>query len=157
MTPRERYIRDHAPTMLIVLATRSVPGAKLDLDAAIRLAGGLWDRIETQAREAVPVGEQPAGAVACPHQAIITLYHELLPMCPRVRSWIGARPALLRSRWREHPDLDWWRGYFTYVAESAFLTGRTGTKDRRPFLADLEWLIRPANFGRVHEGKYHGV
>ncbi|MDE3023857.1 MAG: hypothetical protein KGI54_18730, partial [Pseudomonadota bacterium] len=27
----------------------------------------------------------------CPHQEIIALYHEVLPMCPRVRDWTPAR------------------------------------------------------------------
>lgn len=157
MTPRERYIRDHAPTMLLIQATRAEPGAKLDLDQAIRLAGALWDRIEAQPREAVALGPRPETAAPCPHQEIIALYHERLPACPRVRSWTGQRPALLRARWRDHTDIEWWRGFFDYVAESPFLTGKTSAKDRPPFCATLEWLIRPANFARVHEGKYHGV
>jgi hypothetical protein len=57
MTPRERYILDHAPTLLLVLATRSDPGAKLDLDQAVRLAGALWDKL-------VPAAQPPARAAA---------------------------------------------------------------------------------------------
>ena len=74
-----------------------------------------------------------------------------------MRSWTSQRQALLRGRWREHPDLDWWRGYLSHVAESAFLTGRAPpAPGRQPFLADLEWLVRPANMARIYEGKYHG-
>lgn len=43
--PRARYIRDHAPTLLLVQASRAEPGAKLDLDAAIRHAAALYDRL----------------------------------------------------------------------------------------------------------------
>lgn len=45
MTSRARYILDHAPTMLLIQAQRAAPGAKLDLEAAIRLAGALWDKL----------------------------------------------------------------------------------------------------------------
>lgn len=170
MTPRQRYVLDQAPRLL---------GSAMELEAfkddpyqvlrpaedlhqravarAAELAAAIYDHV-MDAHAPAPTNPEPADSIPpCPHKAIIDLYHEFLPMCPRVRTWTDARAALLRQRWREHPDLDWWRGYFSYVAESSFLTGRTHGKDRRPFLADLEWLIRPAQYARVHEGKYHGL
>jgi hypothetical protein len=97
-----------------------------------------------------------APPAACPHKRIIELYHRHLPTCPAVRSWNGQRPKLLCARWREHPDLAWWDGFLAYCGESAFLTGRVnGSKDRSPFTATLEWLLKPANFQKVHEGIYH--
>lgn len=94
----------------------------------------------------------------CPHEQIIELYHEVLPMCPRVREWHKTRKGLLRTRWRENPkrqNLDWWRGFFEYVAKSKFLTGQAKPRpDQPPFIADLEWLIRPTNLTKVTEGKY---
>jgi len=95
----------------------------------------------------------------CPHQEIIALYHEALPACTAVREWTPARQALLRSRWAENgkrQTLGWWKRFFDYVAESEFLTGRGSCgPDRDPFVADLEWLVRPKNFVKVIEGKYH--
>lgn len=105
-------------------------------------------------------GEKKGAAAppACPHQEIIELYHETLPALPRVKAWTDERQALLRSRWREDPkrqDLDWWRKFFGYVSQSDFLMGRAkGRGDAPPFMADLEWLIRPKNFVKVIEGKY---
>jgi hypothetical protein len=94
----------------------------------------------------------------CPHEQIIELYHELLPMCPKVREWNKTREGLLRARWRDDPkrhDLNWWRDFFRYIAQSDFLTGQTqGRSDRPPFVADLEWLLRPSNFAKVIEGRY---
>lgn len=102
--------------------------------------------------------EGAAAPPACPHQEIIELYHETLPALPRVKAWTDERQALLRSRWREDPkrqDLDWWRKFFGYVSQSDFLMGRAkGRGDAPPFMADLEWLIRPKNFVKVIEGKY---
>jgi hypothetical protein len=80
----------------------------------------------------------------CPHQEIIALHHEILPVCPQVRVWTEARAEQLRARWREDPERQnlgyWWR-FFGYVAGSKFLTGREPGHNGRPFLADLEWLI----------------
>lgn len=95
----------------------------------------------------------------CPHVEIVAAYHELLPMCTAVRTWPEHRRAFLRQRWREsekRQSIGWWRKFFAYVAESRFLTGRgEASPGRDPFVADLEWLVRPQNFAKVIEGKYH--
>lgn len=103
--------------------------------------------------------DKPAspGRPPCPHQAIIGLYHELLPSLPAVREWNDTRMAFLRKRWNERPErqsLDWWRRFFAYVSASDFLMGRTVSRDGRSFECDLEWLIRPTNFAKVIEGRY---
>lgn len=94
----------------------------------------------------------------CPHEAIVGLYHEILPMLPRVKVWNDSRRSMLRTRWREDKSrqcLDWWRQYFETVAASDFLCGRCPPgKNGRTFTADLEWLIKPTNMPKVLEGKY---
>jgi hypothetical protein len=95
----------------------------------------------------------------CPHREIIELYHEILHACPRVREWNQTREGLLRARWKQSPqrqDLAWWRSFFGYVAESKFLTGQTDPRDGKPpFIADFEWIVKPSNFAKIVEGKYH--
>jgi len=106
----------------------------------------------------------------CPHEQIVALYHELLPQCPKVVEWNDARRGYLRSRWREKSKpngstqgytsveggIAYWRRFFDYVGKSRFLTGQENGRDgRQPFVADLEWLVRPTNFSKVIEGKYH--
>lgn len=106
----------------------------------------------------------------CPHQKLIDLYHELLPTCPRVVEWNSERQALMRARWREQSvpngkrpgyateaaGIAFWRRYMGYVANSEFLTGQADpTHGRTTFVADMEWLIRPKNFAKVVEGRYH--
>jgi hypothetical protein len=89
----------------------------------------------------------------CPHQEIINLYHEILPMMPRVQIWPEANMKILRTRWKEEPDrknLSWWRSYFEYIRESQYLTGKV-----KDWVADLEWLIRPKNMTKVLNGTYH--
>lgn len=94
----------------------------------------------------------------CPHQAIIDLYHRILPTGRQVRLWTPAREAKLRGRWREdekRQSLEWWEKLFSYIAGSDFLTGKTHTPGRPPFELDLEWIITPANLVKIIEGKYH--
>jgi uncharacterized protein YdaU (DUF1376 family) len=101
----------------------------------------------------------------CPHQEIISLYHEILPELPRVVSWNKTRESYLKQRWRElfaefecksaEEGLEWFKNdFFPFIKDSAFLTGKVSSKDRKPFLADLEWVLRPSNFTKIIEGKY---
>lgn len=93
----------------------------------------------------------------CPHDEIIALYHNILPANPRVKVWNDTRKGYLRSRWREdesRQDLSWWERFFTYISKSAFLTGRVDQSQRKPFIADLEWIVKPSNFVKIIEGKY---
>lgn len=94
----------------------------------------------------------------CPHQAIINLYHEILPMCPQVRIWTPTRADQLRARWNEdheRQNLDHWREFFEYVSRVDFLCGRSKPSGGgQRFVADLEWLTKLENFTKVIEGKY---
>ena len=97
-------------------------------------------------------------AKPCPHQEIIELYHKHLPMCPTVKQWTDKRQSLLRQRWKEEADrqdVEWWARFFGYISNSSFLTGRVNTHpDRKPFVVDLEWIIKPSNFVKIIEGRY---
>jgi hypothetical protein len=128
----------------------------------------------------VPNGTtRPAGAEpeivngklpVCNHKAVIVLYHEVLPTLNAVEIWNDVRQGLLRSRWREVAEklkadgndfseaavLEWWRLFFVYIGKSKFLTGKVEGSRDKPFKADLEWIIRPTNFAKIIEKKYHG-
>jgi uncharacterized protein YdaU (DUF1376 family) len=93
------------------------------------------------------------GTNHCPHQKIIDLYHEVLPELPQIKIWPENLKKILRVRWKENPErqnLEWWRKYFLYVKSSPFLMGQ-----KTSFLADLEWIIRPTNFSKIANGRYH--
>lgn len=95
---------------------------------------------------------------AVPVKEIIDLYHHLLPTCPKVRKLPDARRRQIEARWRsgDLPDLETWRDYFGFCAESKFLRGESPAgPGQRPFVADLEWLSRESNYTKVLEGKYH--
>lgn len=105
-------------------------------------------------------GKPAAAGVAdpCPHQQIIDLYHQLLPMGRQVRVWTPNRCSSLRARWRENPkrqNLGWWEKFFAHCAASPFLTGQTQTPGRKPFEVSLDWLVKSENMAKVIEGAYH--
>jgi uncharacterized protein YdaU (DUF1376 family) len=104
----------------------------------------------------------------CDHKSVVELYHQLLPTMRRVEVWNDTRAGYLRQRWREvavelsetkeitHVDvLTWWEEFFKHVSKSKFLTGKINDKSGRTFVADLEWIIKPSNFAKIVEGKYH--
>lgn len=101
------------------------------------------------------IAASDAGKPDCPHQEIIALYHEVLPQCPKIRDWTPARATQLRARWNEESrrqNIGYWRELFDYVAKCDFLVGKGG--GNRPFFADLEWIVKSANFTKIREGKY---
>jgi uncharacterized protein YdaU (DUF1376 family) len=117
-----------------------------------------------------PSGEPDDKFPKCDHQAVIDLYHKHLPTLRRVEVWNSSRAAYLRQRWREVAEdlsksnaiqasdiLTWWSEFFDHVGKSKFLTGRVNSKDGRAFTADLEWILKPSNFAKIIEGKYHGA
>lgn len=105
----------------------------------------------------------PAAPCQCPHQKLVDLYHEKCPTLPRVKVISERRQQYARQRWREILDgrepekaIEWFGRFFERVNESRFLTGQIENGERRPFLADFEWILKPNNFIKIYEGKYDG-
>ncbi len=89
----------------------------------------------------------------CPHNEIVSLYHQFCPALPRVRDWTDIRQKALRQRWRESRErqrIEFWHDFFGKVSRSPFLCG----VNDRSWTADIDWLLKPANFQKVIEGKY---
>lgn len=109
--------------------------------------------------EAAPEKISKVKTDACPHRAIVDLYHEILPELPAVTLINKTRQQHLQGRWREHEahrDLAFWREYFESVKASNFLMGKVeGRFGTKPFRASFDWLIAPRNFVKVVEGNYH--
>ena len=83
------------------------------------------------------------------------MYHTMLPMLPRMLKRTVTREGYIRARWREHPKLSRFEEFFHRVEDSPFLLGKAnGRGDRPPFLASLDWLMRPENFAKTMEGRY---
>jgi hypothetical protein len=105
----------------------------------------------------IPTDSDPPPAKNCPIAKIVALYHERLPELPKVEKITQTRAGLIRQRWREDlPTIEHWENFFAFVRESKFLMGKAAPSGTRPpFVADLEWLVRPSNFAKIAEEKYH--
>jgi len=99
---------------------------------------------------------EPSPRLRCPYQKIVDLYHEILPTQPEVVKLTTTRKSHIQARWREMPDMKLFGQFFEKVRDSRFLTGRVSPSDpnRKPFKADLSWLMKPENFAKVLEDKY---
>lgn len=119
-------------------------------------------------------GEADDGVPPCPFDKLIDSYKKHLPELPDVRRSLfagGKNGKAMRSRWRwvltakhergqrigerlaesAQDGIAWFDRYFAYVAESDFLTGKSGAFTG----CDLGWLVNAANFEKVLSGKYH--
>lgn len=103
--------------------------------------------------------EKPLKADAVPYEEIKELYHQTLPMCPRVAMLTTKRKGQIAARWKSGvlPDLETWKQYFEFVSKSDFLTGKVDPSNgHKRMVANLEWLTNEANFVKVWEKTYHG-
>ena len=70
----------------------------------------------------------------------------------------SGRAKGLAGRLKEDFGNDWdqWRAYCQRIASSEFLTGRAspGPDRDKPFKADIDWVLEPANLAKIVEGKY---
>jgi hypothetical protein len=115
-----------------------------------------------------PARPAVAAAPDCPHLEILKAWSETLPELPQHSPdlWKGVRADHLRARWREtavkkgwqdqDSGLEYFRKLFGYLRGSPFLMGKVKPREgRRLFVAELEWLVKPESWAKVHEGKYH--
>jgi hypothetical protein len=118
--------------------------------------------------------EEPKGSVAkgdlppCKPQAMVDLYHEVLPELPAVRLMNDQRRKALSKLWRwvltsaksdgtrraydADQALTWLREYFTRASENDFLMGRTGRNgEHANWQCDLDFLLTDKGMKHVIE------
>ena len=118
--------------------------------------------------------ETDDGVPPCPFDKLIDSYKKHLPELPDVRRSLfagGKNGKAMRSRWRwvltakhergqrigerlaesAQDGVAWFDRYFAFVADSDFLTGKSGAFTG----CDLGWLVNASNFEKVLSGKYH--
>lgn len=82
------------------------------------------------------------------------------PNVIQIRDMTPARKTWLKTRVSEDPekrsDIEFWNRVFAYCQQSEFLMGRVVTSDRKPFKFEVDFLLKPASFTKIREGKYHG-
>lgn len=108
---------------------------------------------------------QPYKVPPCPHETVVSLYAEVLPMLPQVAVLSSGRKSHVAARWKavcadqkfdQAQGLEWFRDFFVLVSKSSFLTGngKPNRETGRVWCADFDWLMLPTNFVKVVEGRY---
>lgn len=106
-------------------------------------------------QEPAPEGELiPAVRVSIPFALIRDAFNRLCPSLAKIRDIVGRREAMVRGRWDTLKELASFEELFTRVERSDFLTGRKKGRDQRQFIANFDWIMTPANFSKVLEGRY---
>lgn len=106
-------------------------------------------------------------SVLCPYEKLVAAYHQVLPSNPRCLVLSDSRRRAIRARWAfwmqqgqyqtVEEGLAWWVRFFGWAGKSLFLTGATPPQAGRatPFIADIDFLMRPDKNVHVFEGRYH--
>jgi uncharacterized protein YdaU (DUF1376 family) len=104
----------------------------------------------------------------CPHKELLKLYQKHLPHLTQPRLWEGSRMTTMKSRWVQAsrpseyspkgynslPEgLAWWNSFFGYIAGDTSLP-KGFESNGRTWKPDLVWIINPANFAKIIDGKY---
>lgn len=115
-----------------------------------------------------PSASSAAKLPTCPVQALIALYHEILPNLPAVRLETESRKKALRKTWEwvltskraDHTPratnaeeaLDWFRTYFERATENDFLMGRgQRSGEHANWKCDLDFLLTERGMKHVIE------
>lgn len=124
---------------------------------------------QEQEQDKEPNGSVASGDLpACKTQAMVDLYHEVLPELPAVRLMNDPRKKALSKFWRwvltsEKPDgtrraqtadeaLAWLRDYFDRARDNDFLMGRTNRgADHANWQCDLDFLLTDKGMKHVIE------
>lgn len=85
-----------------------------------------------------------------PYKQIMDLFITLCPTLPKIKDISGNRQKVVKARWKEHPDLEFFKELFERVNKSDFLSGRNGKWNGCCF----DWIMKPTNMQKIIEGNY---
>lgn len=123
----------------------------------------------SSSEEKEPVGSSSSAKLpTCPTQALIDLYHEILPDLPQVRLATKDRTRALAKAWTfalqsrradgsrraetTEQALQWFRDYFARAAQNDFLMGRTPRSgEHANWRCDLDFLLTDRGMKHVIE------
>lgn len=124
---------------------------------------------EQKQEQKEPTATSPAKLPTCPSQAIVDLYHEVLPGLPAVRLMNDGRRKALSKTWTwvlttsptpggpkrattAEEALAWFRRYFERASENDFLMGRTPrASNHAGWECDLDFLLTDRGMKHVIE------
>ena len=140
------------PDSLLLIPDSKVARPR-DRDAAKNAAPPAAGREQQAPQGQKPNGRTPSMSV----DAVIALWHELMPELPHVQKLTHARTAVIHARIREDlHDEESWRDFFAYIRTRPFLMGKEkpSANHPRPFRPSLFWFCKAENYAKCLEGAY---
>jgi len=85
------------------------------------------------------------------YNEFVSFFNIECPSLPSVKEINDTRKSKIRTRWKEHPDINYWINVFKEIEASDFLTGRNGKWHN----CNIDWIIaNNNNYTKVLEGTY---
>lgn len=106
--------------------------------------------LETELETETEEEPQESSAAPVPFEKIRSLWNETCLSLSKANGINGERRVSLSARWKNHPEIDWWKAYFARIEASSFLTGHND----HGWKATIDWVLNAANMDKVLEGKY---
>lgn len=85
----------------------------------------------------------------CPHAEIMDLYNSICTSLPKIVEITEQRRKALKTFWKQHPEIEFFKQFFERVQGSDFLTGRA-----KEWVASFDWIIKSSNRQKILEGNY---
>lgn len=88
--------------------------------------------------------------IQAPYEEIKNLFNSICVTLPKIKNIKGNRQKVVRQRWKENPDINFFKELFERVNNSDFLSGRSG----KWFGCSFDWIMQPSNLQKIIEGNY---
>jgi hypothetical protein len=91
-----------------------------------------------------------------PIKKIIDLYNQCKRL-PKINVVSNGIKSNIRARWKsdkKYQNIKFWLYLFEYCDSHKFLSGQVMQGERKPFKANLEWIIKEANFTKIQNNYY---
>ncbi|SEG05617.1 hypothetical protein SAMN05660865_01633 [Caloramator fervidus] len=85
-----------------------------------------------------------------PYEEIKNLFNSICVTLPKIKNIKGNRQKVVRQRWKENPDINFFKELFEKVNKSDFLSGRSG----KWVGCSFDWIMQPSNLQKIIEGNY---
>lgn len=122
-------------------------------------ADGVLDKGKEKGKEQLHTSKPSVSP--CPVSQIIDLYKSIAIRLPIPRVIPDTTKADISARWRQDErfrTIEFWTEFFTYCENNQFLSGQVDGRDgKKPFRADLQWVVKASNFAKIINGNYHNA
>lgn len=124
-----------------------------DIDSVTKVTEGSRATSSPSSPEATPSPRAPPDVISAAQERIFEAWNALPEPFPRLKMWTEKRRKALRCRLAQHGWLRDCLSAIQRIPQCPFLAGR----NKRAWVANIDWLLRPDSVARVLEGAYDAI